>query len=89
MRKNILLIYTGGTIGMNKSENGYAPQPGFLQEILSGLPVLRNPEMPRWDLVEMDPLLDSSNMTVVEWNLIGSTIEKYYHQYEEIGRAHV
>ena len=32
MRKKILLIYTGGTIGMNRSENGYAPQQGFLQE---------------------------------------------------------
>ena len=82
MRKKILLIYTGGTIGMNRSDNGYAPQQGFLQEILEGLPVLRNSEMPDWELLELDPLLDSSNMTVVEWNLIGSIIEQHYHDFD-------
>ena len=82
MRKRILLIYTGGTIGMNRSENGYAPQQGFLQEILEGLTVLRNEEMPEWELLELDPLLDSSNMTVVEWNLIGSIIEKHYDRFD-------
>lgn len=82
MRKKILLIYTGGTIGMNRSDNGYAPQQGFLQEILEGLPVLRNSEMPDWALLELDPLLDSSNMTVVEWNLIGSIIEQHYHDFD-------
>lgn len=82
MRKKILLIYTGGTIGMNKSENGYVPQKGFLQEILEGLPVLRNEAMPEWELIELDPLLDSSNMTVVEWNLIGSLVEKYYMDFD-------
>lgn len=82
MRKKILLIYTGGTIGMNRSDNGYAPQQGFLQEILEGLPVLRNSEIPDWELLELDPLLDSSNMTVVEWNLIGSIIEQHYHDFD-------
>ena len=82
MKKNILLIYTGGTIGMNRSENGYAPQPGFFQKLLEDLPVLHHEMMPHWELVEMDPLLDSSNMTVVEWNLIGSTIEKYYDRFD-------
>ena len=82
MKKNILLIYTGGTIGMNKSENGYAPQSGFLQNILDELPVLRHAQMPHWELLEMDPLLDSSNMTVVEWNLIANTIEKHYDRFD-------
>lgn len=82
MKKRILLIYTGGTIGMSKSENGYAPEPGFLQKILDGLPVLHHTEMPHWELLELDPLLDSSNMTVVEWNLIGNTIQQHYDHFD-------
>ncbi|MBQ3153667.1 MAG: asparaginase [Clostridia bacterium] len=82
MKKRILLIYTGGTIGMNKSENGYAPQRGFLQEILEGIPALRNEAMPDWELLELDPLLDSSNTTVVEWNCISGIIKEHYHRFD-------
>lgn len=82
MKKNILLIYTGGTIGMNRSENGYVPQKGFLQEMLENIPVLKSDQMPNWELYELDPLLDSSNMTVVEWNMIGSLIEQNYDKFD-------
>ena len=82
MRKKILLIYTGGTIGMNKSEHGYAPEQGFLQKILEQIPLLYNDAMPLWELFEMDPLLDSSNMTVNEWNLIGSVIRDHYDSFD-------
>ena len=82
MKKKILLIYTGGTIGMSQSENGYAPEQGFLQKLLEDLPVLYSEKLPDWELLELNPLLDSSNMTVVEWNLIGSIIEKYYDNFD-------
>ncbi len=82
MKKKILLIYTGGTIGMNKSENGYAPQAGFLQTLLKNTPVLNDSAMPDWDLIELDPLLDSSNITVSEWNRIGSIIEENYYDFD-------
>ena len=82
MRKKILLIYTGGTIGMNRSEHGYAPEQGFLQKILEQIPLLYNDAMPLWELFEMDPLLDSSNMTVNEWNLIGSVIRDHYDSFD-------
>ena len=82
MRKKILLIYTGGTIGMNRSEHGYAPEQGFLQKILEQIPLLYNDAMPLWELFEMDPLLDSSNMTVNEWNLIGSVIRDNYDSFD-------
>lgn len=82
MKKRILLIYTGGTIGMNKSDDGYAPQAGFLQGLLKNIPVLYNDSMPEWELLELNPLLDSSNMTVVEWNRIGSIIEEHYYNFD-------
>ena len=27
--KRVLIIYTGGTIGMTRTENGYAPRAGY------------------------------------------------------------
>ena len=82
MKKKILLIYTGGTIGMDQSGNGYAPRVGFLQKLLKNIPVLYDPSMPDWELLELDPLLDSSNMTVVEWNHIGSIIQQHYDRFD-------
>ena len=37
--------------------------------------------MPGWDIIDMDPLLDSSNMTVKEWNMIGRMISEHYDRY--------
>ena len=82
MKKKILLIYTGGTIGMCRTDSGYAPLPGFLQELLRNIPALYAPSMPEWELLELDPLLDSSNMTVVEWNRIGGIIQEQYHRFD-------
>jgi len=78
----ILIVNTGGTIGMVRTENGYAPRAGYLGTLLSGIAELRAPEMPAWDLLEMSPLLDSSNMTVREWNEIAERIADRYDRYD-------
>ena len=80
--KTILLINTGGTIGMVRSENGYQPRAGWFRSALEGIGELRRPDVPAWELVEMDPLLDSSNMTVAEWNAIGELIASRYADYD-------
>ena len=80
--KHILIIYTGGTIGMIKTPNGYAPQAGYFKTALDSIPSLFKDGMPKWDLYEMLPLLDSSNMTVNEWNKIGSLIYEKYDEYD-------
>ena len=82
MKKNILLIYTGGTIGMVRTEAGYAPRAGYLRSYLESLPAMQAKEMPHWELLELDPLLDSSNMTVLDWNRIGGIIEEHYHLFD-------
>ena len=80
-KEKVLIIYTGGTIGMKNTGEGYSPAPGFLAEALGGIPDLSRPEFPSWDLIEMSPLLDSSNMSVGEWNKIGSVIYENYDKY--------
>ena len=78
----VLIIYTGGTIGMKNTGKGYTPAPGFLAEALNEISDLKRPEFPSWELIEMSPLLDSSNMSVAEWNKIGSVIYDNYDSYD-------
>ncbi len=82
MNKKVLIIYTGGTIGMKRTDGGYAPTKGYLTEAIRHIPDLSSPSLPTWELFEMDPLLDSSDMTVVEWNAIGRKIYENYHLYD-------
>lgn len=80
--KKICIIYTGGTIGMTRTEKGYAPKEGYLRERLEAIEDLKDLRVPRWDMVEMSPLLDSSNMTVHQWNKIAEEIDKRYNNYD-------
>ena len=82
MEKRICILYTGGTIGMVPTPRGYAPRPGYLGPLLAAMPELTGPEAPAWDLVEMDPLLDSSNIAVGEWNAVGRAIFERYNDYD-------
>jgi L-asparaginase len=66
-RRRVYIAYTGGTIGMNRTEQGYAPAPGFLEEQLKRMPELHDPAMPEVDIHELQPLLDSSNMSPRHW----------------------
>ena len=81
-RKRILILYTGGTIGMIQTERGYAPQKEAFHQLLDAIPELKAESMPGWDIIDMDPLLDSSNMTVKEWNMIGRMISDHYDAYD-------
>lgn len=64
--KNTLVIYTGGTIGMVPTANGYSPSPGVFRAALDAIGEMHHPDMPRWDFLELDPILDSSNIAVAK-----------------------
>ena len=80
--KRILVIYTGGTIGMVRTPSGYAPEKQAFHDLLDRIPELHAEGMPAWDIVDMDPLLDSSNITVREWNMIGALIADHHADYD-------
>ena len=81
-KKKILIIHTGGTIGMVRTENGFAPKTGALLEELLQIRDLKSPEMPEWDLFEFEPLLDSTNVRYEQWNSIADAIALYYDKYD-------
>lgn len=82
MKKRICILYTGGTIGMVPTEQGYAPLPGGLAKYLNMISDLTSADAPDWELVEMEPLLDSSNITVREWRTIGQEIFNLYDRFD-------
>lgn len=79
--KRVLIIHTGGTIGMVKSDRGYVPDK-TLKNQLDAIPELKSDLMPQWELIEFDPLLDSSNINVHQWNIIGRTINDNYDRFD-------
>ena len=57
--KSVLIIYTGGTMGMRHDENGaLRPVSGYLTQSINELPEMSRKEMPRFDIIEYEPLLD-------------------------------
>jgi L-asparaginase len=82
MRKRVYIAYTGGTIGMRRTRDGYSPEPGYLQEQLDAMPELRHESMPLVTIGEYAPLLDSSNMTPREWVKIAHDVEDRYDDYD-------
>ncbi|CAI8162043.1 asparaginase [Pseudidiomarina mangrovi] len=81
-RKRIYVAYTGGTIGMQKSAQGYIPVPGFLSECVGNMPEFFRPEMPEFTISEYAPLMDSSDMTPADWLHIAEDIQRNYHEYD-------
>lgn len=82
MNKKIYIAYTGGTIGMKKSPQGYIPVEGYITDVLNSMEELNRPEMPEFTIKEYCPLLDSSNMTPSDWQLIADDIQQHYSEYD-------
>jgi len=82
MKKKILILNTGGTISSVKTDRGYEPMLGYVQSALTKIPALAHRDMPDYIIREYQPLLDSSNMTVSEWNRIAADIAYEYLNYD-------
>lgn len=82
MKKRILIINTGGTISCIKTPNGYEPAPGYVASALQQISQLKHPDMPSYTIKEYLPLLDSSNMTVSDWNRIAQDIADEYTHFD-------
>jgi L-asparaginase len=80
--KRLYIAYTGGTIGMRRTADGYAPAAGYLASQMAAMPELTDPAMPGYDLHEYAPLLDSSNMGPADWVRIGQDIVAHYDVYD-------
>ncbi|MGL6071905.1 asparaginase [Craterilacuibacter sp.] len=78
MGQRILVLYSGGTIGMGHTPQGLAPVAG----LLPGLLVRFQSEVLDFDLIEYPQLIDSSAIALSDWNRLISDIAKHYHAYD-------
>lgn len=81
MNRKVLLIYTGGTIGMEKDYNTGSLVPFNFQDIFKKIPELK--------LLECDVFvhpfpkpLDSSDMGPDQWRIIANHISKNYESFD-------
>ncbi|MEW6997082.1 asparaginase [Colwelliaceae bacterium BS250] len=82
IRKKIYVAYTGGTIGMKASEDGFVPVKGHLTDSITKMPDFHREEMPEFTINEYAPLIDSANMTPADWQRIADDIKANYKDYD-------
>ena len=79
--KNILVIYTGGTIGMVKDKITGALHPFDMKKIYEALPVLKELDC-NIDTLQIDPIIDSSDMNSEVWIRLAKLIKEKYESYD-------
>lgn len=77
---SILIIYTGGTIGMKQNPETGALAPFNFDQILDEVPELRKFGF-NLDTYSFDPLVDSSDINPEFWIKLALMIEENYHKY--------
>lgn len=80
--KRVCIINTGGTLAMDHGQDGYQPKPGFLASQLERVDELKRAGMPAFELVEYDPVIDSSNMFPENWLQIAKDIQSRYDEFD-------
>lgn len=80
-KSKILVIYTGGTIGMMMDKASGSLQPLDFEQMSQLIPELNNCNY-ELDYISFDPTVDSSNMDPERWILLASIIEEHYEAFD-------
>ncbi len=81
MRSKVLLIYTGGTIGMNRNPQTKALEPFNFEHLLLNVPELRQFDT-EISTFQFDPPIDSSDMSPLRWTDLSHVIADRYSDYD-------
>jgi len=81
MQQPLLIIYTGGTIGMQPSSEGYQASEGIEALIESNLSNQAIEQLKPYHVHEFDRLIDSSNAQPKDWLEIAQCISDNYAKY--------
>ena len=81
MKPRILIIYTGGTIGMIEDVKTKALKPFDFSHLMENVPKIK---MLEYDIdnIQFHPPIDSSDMNIAHWQLIASSIADNYDNYD-------
>lgn len=81
VKRKVLLIYTGGTIGMEKNYETGSLMPFNFENIFKKIPEMNLLEY-EISIFSFETPLDSSDMGTKEWKIIANCINENYHQYD-------
>ena len=81
MNRTILLIYTGGTIGMKQDPDTLALKPFNFNQILEEVPELKKFGC-KIDTLSFDPGIDSSDVQPEFWVKLATIIKENYQAYD-------
>lgn len=97
----VLVLYTGGTVGMRRGPHGMEPVAGYFDDKIAGHPSLHDPSAARfttfpsksgrrivYDVKSYDPLHDSVNLGLEDWARFAADIGVYYDDYEAFVIVH-
>lgn len=82
MKRRILIIYTGGTIGMQPTESGYLPMAGFHDLVAQQLKAGAKDRLPNFEVMECSQLIDSANLIPADWTRIGKLLANHWQDYD-------
>lgn len=80
-KPHILIIYTGGTIGMIENPVTRALQPFDFSHLIDNVPKIKMLDY-HIDNIQFHPPIDSSDMDQRGWQEIARAIEQNYHEYD-------
>ncbi len=78
---NVLLIYTGGTIGMVENPETGALEPFNFSHLRSNMPEIKRLNF-NVDTQLFDPPIDSSDVSLEKWRQMVHVIEEHYDRYD-------
>lgn len=78
---SILIIYTGGTIGMDQDRENGSLIPFDFQQIIEKVPEL-NRFAYRLGVLSLEPLIDSSEVKAEHWSTLANIIEDNYQEFD-------
>lgn len=81
MKPRILIIYTGGTIGMIEDNDTHALKPFDFSHLMENVPKVK---MLNYDIdnIQFQPPIDSSDMNLARWKEIARSIADNYYDYD-------
>lgn len=79
---SVLVLYTGGTIGMKSSAQGFVPMEDFEGFFRDKIAEKANIIVPEFDFVSLDSLIDSANLVPANWTFIGEKLLSFWHNYD-------
>lgn len=80
-KPNILLIYTGGTIGMIKDANTGALKAFNFKKLIKGIPEINLLDC-NIETISFKNPIDSSNMKITDWQMMANLIEENYNNFD-------